>query len=244
VTPYYQSGGVTIYHGDCREILPGLEPVDHVITDPPYEAQAHTKQRRKLGRKAAGGGRLIVDVPLPFEPIDEHTRALVGQQISRLAKRWALVFCQVEGSPIWRAAMEAGGLRYMRTCLWIKPDGMPQYTGDRPGMGYETILAMHTKGRSRWNRGGRHGVWTVAKGNGRKHLPPGAHPTVKPLALMGELVGAFTDGGETILDPFAGIGSTLVAARDLGRVAIGIELDERYCEVAAQRLEQGILLAG
>jgi DNA modification methylase len=241
VAPYYQSGGITLYHGDCREILPGLAQVDHVITDPPYEAQAHTKQRR---RRPTGGGRGVVVATIPFAPIDDETRVCVAQQCGRLVRRWALVFCQVEGAPLWRAALEPGGLRYMRTCLWIKPDGMPQYTGDRPGMGYEAILAMHVKGKSRWNRGGRHGVWTITKGSDRKHLPPGQHPTVKPLALMSELVGSFTDEGETILDPFAGIGSTLLAARNMGRLAIGIELDERYCEVAAKRLEEGIRRAG
>lgn len=237
--PYYQRGGITIYHGDCREVLPGLAPADHVITDPPYEAQAHTKQRRKLGKKAVGGGRLIVEAPLPFEPIDDASRALVSRELARLARRWTLVFCQIEGAHRWREELESGGLRYMRTCLWVKPDGMPQYTGDRPGMGYETFIAMHAAGKSRWNARGRRGVWIVNKND--RSVPPGTHPTLKPQALMLELLRAFTDPGEVILDPFMGAGSTLRAAQDLGRSAIGIELDERYCEVAAKRLEQETL---
>lgn len=64
----------------------------------------------------------------------------------------------------WRAALEAGGATYKRTCPWIKPDGKPQYSGDRPGIGYESIVACHAPGRSTWNGGGSHGVFIVDKG--------------------------------------------------------------------------------
>ena len=134
--------------------------------------------------------------------------------------------------------MEAAGLVYKRTCIWVKPDGMPQYTGDRPGMGYEAMVALHAKGRSRWNGGGKHGVWTIPKGSGQGANP---HPTQKPERLMEMLVADFTDAGELILDPFAGSGTTLVAAKRLGRRAIGIEQEEKYCEVIAKRLAQGAL---
>lgn len=222
--PYFDRDGVTLYLGDCLEVLPTLEQVDHVITDPPYEAEAHTKQRRL---KRAGG---VVEEPIDFGQIDEPTRQFVGQAISALAKRWAIVFCQIEATTLWAKALEP--LVYKRTCVWVKPNCMPQLTGDRPGMGYETLVLAHPKGRSTWNGGGRAGVFTFNK-------PQEAtfHPTVKPLPLMAELVRLFTDKDETILDPFAGSGSTLVAAWRQHRRAIGIEMSEKYCEGIAGRLE-------
>ncbi len=130
--------------------------------------------------------------------------------------------------------MEKNGLVYKRTCIWVKPDGMPQYSGDRPGMGYETIVAMHVPGKSIWNGGGRHGVFRVNKNDngGLKN----EHPTTKPRLLMRDLVNLFSDGNELILDPFLGSGTTAVAAKMEGRNYIGIEISEKYCEIARQRV--------
>jgi site-specific DNA-methyltransferase (adenine-specific) len=172
--------------------------------------------------------------------MDPETREATAAALGR-TPRWVLAFCQIEGAPIWRAAFEAHGLNYRRTCIWVKPDGMPQYSGDRPGMGYEGMIAMHASGASRWNGGGRHGVFIVNKADGWTNGAP--HPTTKPERLMRDLVGLFTDPGDLILDPFMGSGTTLRAAKDLGRRAIGIEIEERYCEIAAKRMAQEVLFA-
>lgn len=233
VTPYYEDAAVTLYHGDMRALLATFGAVDHVITDPPYEAEAHTLQRRVK----RGNGTVLAVEPLEFPPIRPWERAYAMDAFASLARRWVLVFCQIEGAPLWRACGETSGLTYKRTCLWVKPDGMPQLTGDRPGMGYEAFLAMHKAGRSQWNAGGRHGVYVVPKG--ADGFPDGNdHPTQKPVSLFVELVRDFTDEGETILDAFAGSGTTGVAAKLNGRKAILIERDEKYCEVAAKRLQQ------
>lgn len=248
MTSFYQDESVTLYCGDCREILPLIEKVDHVITDPPYEAAAHTKGRRV---KRAGIEPLDqwawIDrkgTPryehLPFPAITPEERASVSRCFGRLVGRWCVVFSQAEGAHLWKAALEAGGLTHRRWCVWVKPGAQPQFSGDRPGVGYETIVVMHASGRSEWNGGGRVGVFEYAQQNGA-HAQP--HPTTKPEQLMCELVALFTDEGETILDPFAGSGTTLVAAKRLGRKAIGIELQEKYCEIAAKRLAQGSLFA-
>jgi len=200
---------------------------DVVITDPPYEAEAHTSHRLV----ARAGGKLEVE-PLTFPPITEDQRAESARQMARLARRWILVFCQVEAAMKWRAALEAGGAVYKRTCQWIKPDGKPQYSGDRPGIGYESIVACYAPGRSTWNGGGSHGVFIVNKGGD----PRTGHQTQKPLALMEVLVRLFSNRGELILDPFAGSGTTGVAAMRLGRRFVGWEMNAEYADVARRRL--------
>jgi site-specific DNA-methyltransferase (adenine-specific) len=218
--------------GNCLHPLTGIatlpdRSIDVVITDPPYEAEAHTSQRLV----AREGGKLEIE-PLTFPPITEEERSAAGAQLARLARRWILVFCQVEAAMKWRAALEAGGATYRRTCQWIKPDGKPQYSGDRPGIGYESIVACHAPGRSTWNGGGSHGVFIVSKGGDSRT----GHQTQKPLALMELLVRLFSDPGELILDPFAGSGTTGVAAIRNGRRFLGWEMNADYGEVARRRL--------
>jgi len=159
---YYHEPGppdITIYLGDCLEVMPLLQGgVDLTLCDPPYEQEAHTIQRRV---KRSGG---VMEIEaLEFPEITEELRVGSAKEISRISKKWVLTFCQVEASQIWRKTYEDSGLNYRRTCIWVKPDGMPQYSGDRPGMGYETLVAMHTPGKSEWNGGGVHGVFNYNK---------------------------------------------------------------------------------
>jgi len=235
--PYYDDGrGIVSWHADCRDVLPAIPAgsVDLVLTDPPYEAEAHTLGRR--GNTARDGDdAYFATRPVDFHPIDSATRNASGADMSRVARGWVLVFCQVEAAMLWRDALVPA--RYMRTQVWRKVNGAPQFTGDRPGMGYESIVtAWSGPGRSHWNGGGRHGVYdydTVRNGTG--------HQTEKPLPLIVELVTLFSDPGALILDPFVGSGTTLLAAKLSGCRAIGIEIDERWAEVAAKRLSQEIL---
>lgn len=222
--------------GDCLDPVTGLasladKSVDHVVCDPPYEDEAHTKQRRVK----RNGGECLTE-SLPFAAITGEQRAAIGLQLARLARRWVIVFCQVEASVKWALACEAGGLQYVRTMVWIKPDAMPQFTGDRPGMGYESIVVCHPRGRKKWNGGGRTGVFTENKNAGRPNGEAAPHPTTKPLPLIRELVSLFTDPGELILDPFSGSGTTAVAARQLGRRFIGWELSPEYHAIATRRI--------
>lgn len=215
--------------GDCLRGMAGLADgsIDVVITDPPYEAEAHTSQRLV----ARAGGKLEVE-PITFPPITEEMRAESARHMARLARRWILVFCQVEAAMKWRAALETGGAVYKRTCLWVKPDGKPQYSGDRPGIGYESIVVCHAPGRSTWNGGGSHGVFIVNKGGDVRT----GHQTQKPLALMELLVRLFSNAGELVLDPFVGSGTTGVAAIRQGRRFVGWEMNPAYVEIARKRL--------
>jgi site-specific DNA-methyltransferase (adenine-specific) len=225
---------------DNAEVLPllGDKSVAHVITDPPYEAEAHTLQRR-VARAPYGerANRSAVVEPLSFLPITEMERTAVGAQIARLAARWMVVFCQVEAAQRWAHSLEAGGVDYLRTGVWVKPDGQPQLSGDRPGMGYESIVFAHPPGRKRWNGGGKTAVFTHARDQRFGGQPASEHPTTKPVPLMLELVELFTDPDEVVLDPFAGSGTTGVACLRLGRRVILIERDEKYAAIARERLE-------
>jgi DNA modification methylase len=151
----------------------------------------------------------------------------------------------VESSADWRESLIAGGMddgmEYIRTGVWVKPGSTPQFTGDRPAPGFEVVTICHPQGRKKWNGGGSHAVWTYPIVAGGSHNPARLHTTQKPEQLMSHLVSMFTDPGDTVLDPFMGSGTTLVAAKRLGRKAIGIELEEKYCEIAAKRLAQGAL---
>lgn len=245
--PFYEHAGVTIYHGDCRDILPTLAKVHAVITDPPYEAEAHASGRRLNGRTEELRDRKVREIhadPLEFAPMTSALRAESALAMANVCSGWILAFCQAEAVALWKQALENGGAAYRRAMVWIKPDGAPQLSGDRPAMGYESIVAAWAgEGPSRWNGGGKRGVFAFGKhdagmGHGGKQ---NFHQTQKPERLMRQLIVLFSNDGETILDPFIGSGTTLVAAKSLGRKAIGVEVEERYCEIAAKRLAQEVL---
>jgi hypothetical protein len=223
--PYYEDAFVTIYHGDCRDILPALPVADHVISDPPYDEETHAGVRSAtpvFGR--------ISEIEIAFDPLD--VASTVPVLLSK-ARRWVVSFCAMEMLGDYR---RAAGEAWIRGGFWRRPDGAPQFTGDRPAQPGDGIAIMHRstkagrKGRTRWNCGGSHAYWEYGVERDDR-----VHPTQKPMPLMAALVNAFTDPGDVILDPFAGSGTTLVAAKRHGRKAIGIELTAAHCASAARR---------
>jgi site-specific DNA-methyltransferase (adenine-specific) len=221
--PVVHGEGYTLYCGDAVALVPLLSGYDHVIADPPYELEVPTRTRRT---RAYLEGRAPY-APIDFAPITEGQRRVFG----RMVCRWILVFCQVESVGRYQ---ELFGNKYRRPLWWRKVDGAPQFTGDRPGMGYESIVCAWGKpGRCAWNGGGKHGVYEHLIRDGEPRL----HPTQKPVSLLRELVRDFTNPGDVVLDPFAGSGTTGQACLEEGRRFIGIELDAAYFEIASQRLE-------
>jgi site-specific DNA-methyltransferase (adenine-specific) len=216
--------GVTLYLGDCREVLPTLGMVDHVITDPPFGAATHAGARSQNSLDVS-----IID----FAAITGDDLAALSRTFVGLAARWVLMTCE------WRhaASLESAGLPLIRLGVWVKPNGAPQFSGDRPGMGWEAIALLHRKGRKRWNGGGHHAVWTCP-------IERGEHKTQKPIRLLHNWVCAFTDIGETILDPFMGSGTTGVAAVQLSRKFIGIEIEPRYFDIACRRISEALKAKG
>jgi site-specific DNA-methyltransferase (adenine-specific) len=221
VTPYYADEWVTLYHGDCRDVLPTLEPVDLVLTDPPYGI--NYVSNHNVGRGTTpitnDGARLSI--------------ALQRTVIPLLRARHVLWFTRWDVWPdVW---MELGPWFPLRGLLvWDKGD---------PGMGdlkhwgpsYELIASA--------------GYGEIAGGRDQSVLrypkPPQSsrwHPTEKPQRLLQYLVGKLA--AATVLDPFAGGGSSLLAARHVGAKAVGIEVNEAYCETIARRLSQDVLPLG
>lgn len=241
--PYYEDDLVTLFHGDCREILPTLGSVDHVITDPPYSEHVHSSARRNRMKSANDrGGKYGADlrrnIDLGFTHLDADLRAFCADQFAGLVRRWALVFSDIESAHLWRTDMQDHGLKYVRTGIWHKQGSTPQFSGDRPANAVEAITVAHGPGRTRWNGGGRHGFWSVPIVLERgKSGEARVHTTQKPLSLMAALIADFTDSGELILDPFGGSGTTALAAAHAGRRCVVIEQQEKYADVIATRMQ-------
>lgn len=208
--------------GDSREILrawPGGS-VDHIITDPPYPASVQDRLSTNPGLNAKG--RSAKSVAAGFDAL---TPDLLGEIVEwcGIARRWSLIFCALESLGDYARSSE--GSRWIRSGTYLKQRALPQLTGDRPGSRVEGIAIRHGLAeRLRWNRGGRSGTFVAAP----EHRKNTGHPTAKPIALMLQIVEAFTDPGDVILDPFAGSGTTAVACEMLGRKCIAIERDPAY----------------
>lgn len=195
--PYYEHAGITIYHGDCFELL-ACVAADIVVTDPPYGigfAGQPTKWQRRAGKSA--------------ERWDDNAPDLTP--VLKAAVDAACVW----GGNYFPLPVSRGWL------VWTKPDAPPS-------MG-SVELAWTSR-----DQNARYISHSISATNSERL----GHPTQKPLRVMRWSIQAMPDG--TILDPFMGSGTTLRAAKDLGRKAIGIEIEERYCEIAAKRLAQEV----
>lgn len=242
------NGSWELRFGDCLSPETGMctlpdKSVDHVITDPPYSRDLYARARTNKGHNVRANGRpyrTTTSAGIPFPGSLELASLAIGavddimapvaEQIRRLSRRWMVVFHDVEISHRWRAYLED---EYLRLGAWVKTDPMPQITGDRPAQGFEACTIAHPRGRKRWNGGGKAAAWIggTSKGDERPD-----HPCPKPEWLMEQLVRDFTDPGDLILDPFAGSGTTGVAAIRLGRRFIGWERDPKYHAIAVKRL--------
>jgi len=194
--PYYEHGGITIYHGDCRAILPRLDCADLVLTDPPY------------GIFACGGTwghkqELQWDRGV-FDDMEMILKAGHQQII------WGGNYYPLPPSRGW--------------LVWFKRDSVPSAASVELAW---TSFDMNARLIDQ----------TIAATNAERV----GHPTQKPEAVMRWALLQVPVTCATVLDPFAGSGTTLVAAKRLGRRAIGIEIEERYCEIAARRLAQDVL---
>ena len=179
IDPVFHDSRVTLYCGDSRELLPKVEErhgrIIHVMTDPPYSERTHKNARTLKG--GDGPKKLIEFASTTFEMIRDIF-ALAN------AERWTISFTDNVHAALLEV-MPPEGMRHMRTGMWEKPDGSPQLTGDRPAQAHECIVALHPMTASRWNSGGKRGVWTHGV---ERDIP--WHNTPKPVSLCRELITA------------------------------------------------------
>ncbi len=226
--------GVTLYLGDCLEVLPTLGRVGHVISDPPYEARMQMLHAKFKLRRTDGGPQRDA---LNFDSIKD-IRAPFLDAVAAQNDGWLLAFCNVEGVGEWQAAILDRDMKFKTTCIWVKPDATPKLNGQGPALSYECITTTWCgKGHARWNGGGKRGVFSHLTNNADR---TGLHPTEKPVSLMKELLTLFSNEGEVVCDPFMGSGTTGVAAVKLGRQFVGVELNPVYFDLACRRIRDAL----
>jgi site-specific DNA-methyltransferase (adenine-specific) len=218
MTPYYSDDSVTLHHGDCREVLPSLDPVDLVLTDPPYGVTY-------VSNWTAGRG---------VKPITND-----GTRLSLALYRTVLPLLRAD-HVLWFTRWDAWPDVWADLGQWFPVRGLLVWDKGSPGMGdlkhwgpsYE-LIASAGAGKITGSRDG-----SILRYNSPSPTAR-LHPTEKPQDLLRYLITKLDPG--TVLDPFAGSGTSLLAARDLGRRAVGVEISEANCEIIARRLDQGAM---
>ena len=233
--PYYDDGkGIIIYHGDCREVLPTLERPAHIITDPPFSERTHTgHDASALGHQGQGNDG-AARRRLGYAPWTPADVAWYVRMACAATDGWIVTMTDHTLAPAFDAELGAAGRYVFAPLPFFAPGSTVRLSGDGPCSWTTWIIVARTAALSRW--GTLPGGYVAGRGwNDRERMGG------KPLPLMQSLVGHYTRPAELVVDPFMGAGTTLVAAKNLGRRAIGIEIEERYCEIAAERLSQEVL---
>ena len=205
--PYYEHAGITIYHGDCREFLSELPPIDAVISDPPYGIHFDT----------------------------DYTKFTSGLDVKRRIHKPVYGDDQPFDPSPW--------LRFRSVVLWganIYSSRLPRGSWLVWDKRFSNGSAFLADAEAAWMNSG-YGIHLLSvTQQGFIRPEPIEHPTQKPVAVMRWCIEKARPKG-IILDPYMGSGTTLVAAKNLGHTAIGIEIEEEYCEIAARRLSQEVL---
>lgn len=235
--PYYEetNSGITIYHGDCRDVLPGLADgsVDMVLTDPPYGIDggaAFVRRGFEIERNDEAGWNALV--PYGDWLPDASRLCVAGGSVA--------VFHSCGEVRAANDALESAGLVNWRRFYIIKSAPPPTPRPTFVSGVEECSIAVKPGDRRRWYGGGA----TVDRwiGNTPNRLRQGhGHPAEKPIAPIAIILRALCPPGGLVIDPFMGSGTTLRAAKDLGFRGIGIDVEERYCEIAAKRLQQSAM---
>lgn len=212
-----------IFQGNLKDLTPEIvSRFDVAICDLPYSEHVH-----KSATSVDKGTWRRRD--LEFAYLDRETR-ISAVNLLRGIKRWSLLYSDVENDWILRLAMQARGVKYVRTLPWVRWS-MPQTTGDRPPQGFEEVLCFHQKGRTRWNGSGGLVALTHKAMRGETK-----HKTEKPLDQMLDLVSWFSDPGEWLIDFTCGAGTTGRACQLLDRNFLGLELSETWASFGQARL--------
>lgn len=223
--PYYQQGTETIYHGDARDLLPKLSQVDLVVTDPPYNIGKDYGPETNDSRDPEEYWQWFQDI--------------FSKVYSLLTDGYLYASHSDKGVYIAKSSLETIGFEYIQTLIWWGRNGYSMQL-HRKSWSYrhEPILFMQ-KGDPPVLETGVPGMWytsVIEAPRPQSNFKEGrCHPTQKPVKLYKSLIARTP--GDIILDPFMGSGTTMLAAKALGRKSIGIEISEEYCELACKRLE-------
>jgi site-specific DNA-methyltransferase (adenine-specific) len=241
IEPYYSDDAVTIYHGDCFDILHDLGGVGAVVTDPPYSSGGAFRGDRaqQTSAKYVQSGTAAYRPEFAGDNRDQRSFLAWSTLWLNAARRASVdgaplvTFIDWRNLPVMTDAVQAGGWVWRNIATWHKP-GVRMQRG-RFSSSAEFVV-YGTKGPAASGVGSPQNVHRCAPvgGTEKEHI---AEKPVDVLRWTMQVVPA----GSTVLDPFMGSGTTMRAAKDCGFRSIGIEVDERYCEIAAQRLSQEVL---
>jgi len=248
VEPYYSDDHCTIYHGDTLDVLANLDvAVDAVVTDPPYASGGRTEASRPQGSNGSVSNRQMQSGKSngylwAAKPIENDQMTTTGFVWLMRAVGMAVRPMLPDGGSFlsfidWRQWPNLVGA--LETCNY-RVQGMVVWDKGSMGLGngfrnQHELICHAAKGVPTIHDKGCGNVITHAR------QAPDDHPSPKPEQVMQRLIEVVTVDRGVVLDPFMGSGTTLRAAKNLGRKAIGIELEERYCEIAAKRLGQEVL---
>lgn len=211
MTPYYEQGNTTIYHGDCRDVLADLGKIDLVLTDPPYAIGA-----------SRGEWSVTASVAIGLHLAAERVRKADGSLVA---------FTTTSGRGIEFTQGAVKGLMFNRLLVWHKPGG---YSRAASPWRWDAV-AILLFGRTPTYRGLDSAVASIEDTRGK------AHPAELPNGLADWVYKPFDRNDLVVADPFMGSGRLLEPAVRAGRRVIGIEIEERYCEIAAKRLAQTVM---
>lgn len=218
--PYYSDDAVTIYHGRCEDMLPGLVGIDAIVTDPPYGLNLLTDYGARK-RTALARSNDYAPISGDDEPFDPTHLLRYPKVVLFGANHYA---DRLPASPSWLVWDKLDGLRSRKRVIGFNDSADCELAWTNLG-GPARLIPLRWMG--------------LMKGTERAEVR--CHPTQKPVALFRAILAAWVTVDELVCDPYLGSGSTLRAAKDLGRRAIGVEVDERYCEIAAKRMAQEVL---
>jgi site-specific DNA-methyltransferase (adenine-specific) len=238
--PYYDAEGCTIYRGDCLQIMREIPDgsVDVIWTDPPYGHDNHSGDLndRLNAHRGLESAPIANDSPLAMRHV---VSGMLLEAVRVMRPDCCCCCCCGGGGPrptfAWVAErMDSYGLQFFHSVIW---DKMNPGLGWRYRRQHEMVMVAHrVGGKLRWANDDLAVPNIVSLYPNRER----EHPNEKPLELVSRFLSWHACEGDLILDPFMGSGTTLRAAKDLGRRAIGIEIEEKYCEIAAKRLSQKV----
>lgn len=239
--PYYQDGWVTIYHGDCREVLPELPKVDLVLADFPYNISDYGNSITKVGSKF---------VRADFGEWDKFTLENYSKWVIEIMRLLETKLQLKHQAYCWFDNHYAGLFTYLienqttftQKCpiVCYKRNPIPQLHKRNFRSSYEMCI-LYTRDKDKkcepFNFLSQSEMKNVQEYNLQKVTN---HPTEKPVEIVSRFINISSNVGDLVLDPFLGSGTTAYCAKKLNRKCIGIEIKEKYCEIAAKRCSQGV----